>query len=435
MRLLAHVTTASLIVLTLGGCTDKQLPTSMPVGGRTDAAAPPPGGGTQPPRPPIQFPKADPNDIVEITAGDFHTCARRYDFTVFCWGADANGQAGRWSYTKCSGVACVNRPTILTTISPLGASVNVQARMIDAGGNHTCMLDPASDAYCWGDGTSGQLGFAASTYGSRYGATMVTGGVKFSFISAGGQSTCGSGASGIFCWGAIANSAASPTSVTGYNTAVQLSVGAEHACIIDGSNAGIVSCWGDNQYGQLSQNPATLPSALPGTSLTTFYYSRRVTTQQFFTCVERADGQAECAGHNSSGQLGYGVTGPPVSPGQPQIVGSGKQLHGVTAGYASACALDVSDMAWCWGNGDMGQIGNGSMGQFAVFNTPQAVTGGRTYRAIAAGGHHTCAIGTDNHIYCWGDNSVGQLGTGTSGGWATTPVQALDAILVIDPFV
>ena len=40
-----------------------------------------------------------------------------------------------------------------------------------------------------------------------------------------------------------------------------------------------------------------------------------------------------------------------------------------------------------------------------------AVTGGRTYRAIAAGRNHSCAIGTDNHIYCWGQNNYRQLGT------------------------
>jgi hypothetical protein len=81
-----------------------------------------------------------------------------------------------------------------------------------------------------------------------------------------------------------------------------------------------------------------------------------------------------------------------------------------------------SNHAWCWGNGISGQLGNGSPG---IYNTPQLVSGGRTYRAIAVGSQHTCAIGTDNHIYCWGINNW--LGAPQfMSVMSSTPVQALD---------
>ena len=63
-----------------------------------------------------------------------------------------------------------------------------------------------------------------------------------------------------------------------------------------------------------------------------------------------------------------------------------------------------------------------------LFRSPQAVVGGRAYRAVAAGYLHSCAIGTDNHIYCWGNNTYGQLGVGSAGGWIATPLQALDPL-------
>lgn len=428
MRLFAHVATASLIVLALA-CTDKEVPTSMAAGGRSNAAAPPPGGGTQPPRPPITFPKPDPNGIAEITAGDGHTCGRTNDFTVFCWGAHSSGQAGTWASTWCSGVACVIRPTVATT-HDVNGTVRIRATTIDAGSNHTCILDPSSDAWCWGQNGSGQVGYGAGYPPKAYEAARVVGGNKFSYLSAGGISTCGAGSGGVFCWGNIASNAASPTLVTGYGTAVALTMGARHACIMEGTGGGTTHCWGNNQYGQLSRDPATVPSAGFGQVYTTFSPARRLASQQNFTCIDRIDGAVECVGENNWGQLGYGVTGTPASPGQPQIVGGGMQLHGVSTSYGHACALDASDMAWCWGYGNNGQVGNGSVG---VFNTPQAVAGGRTYRSIAAGGSHTCAVGTDNHIYCWGLNNVGQLGTNAPGGSVSSPVQALDPIEVLEP--
>jgi alpha-tubulin suppressor-like RCC1 family protein len=50
------------------------------------------------------------------------------------------------------------------------------------------------------------------------------------------------------------------------------------------------------------------------------------------------------------------------------------------------------------------------------------VLGGHTFRALAVGRDHSCGIGTDNHVYCWGDNTMGQLGTGAWSWPFNTPV-------------
>ena len=74
-----------------------------------------------------------------------------------------------------------------------------------------------------------------------------------------------------------------------------------------------------------------------------------------------------------------------------------------------ACALDLNNAAWCWGRGLYGHRGQGA--SLTLASAPVPVTGGRTYKAIAAGRNHTCAIGTDNRIDCWGQNNYRQLGT------------------------
>ena len=92
-------------------------------------------------------------------------------------------------------------------------------------------------------------------------------------------------------------------------------------------------------------------------------------------------------------------------------IGSPLQLHGVTTGATHACALDASGNAWCWGLGATAKSETrrpaGNTASFA-----QPVAGGITFRALAAGTQHTCGIGTDNNVYCWGDNEYGQLGVG-----------------------
>jgi alpha-tubulin suppressor-like RCC1 family protein len=115
-------------------------------------------------------------------------------------------------------------------------------------------------------------------------------------------------------------------------------------------------------------------------------------------------------------------------------------LHGVTAGTRHACALDANAEAWCWGYNYDGMVGNGTWSYST--QAPQKVVGLSTgyqtngatikFRALAAGYLHTCGIGTDNHIYCWGNNHLRQLGTwlvGANGqtlpdgtGWVPAPV-------------
>jgi alpha-tubulin suppressor-like RCC1 family protein len=414
MRLLAHFATISLAALIVAGCTDAN-PVSSPMDSHSAALIPLPG-----PRP-GPFPPG--TDFADITAGDNHTCARKNNNTVFCWGLDNNGQSGSWTTRTCSGIACVDRPTILNVQTPEGGRGTLTSTKIDAGGNHTCIIDTLNDAYCWGDGNNGQVGFAQGSYSSIFEATKVAGGLKFSVISAGGQSTCAAGSTGIYCWGMIANRAATPSIVSGYGYSLGLAVGSLHACVMDGART--IDCWGSNSYGQLSIDRAavTYSSAI---LLSNFGPSSRVVSQSYFTCADQLNGTIQCAGENTYGQLANGQSGSYTSTGTPQTVGGSSQLHGVTTGNQHACALDAGGSAYCWGNGYNGQVGSGSSN---YFTSPQLVGGGHTYRALAAGGQHTCGIGTDNHIYCWGQNQYGQLGTQYPGGWVWSPVQALDPVL------
>jgi len=363
----------------------------------------PPGG--------IEIIRPNPEDFASITAGSHHTCATKNNGNTYCWGLNNQGQVGMASTATCSGVGCVNRPRFV-----------MAASRVDAGHDHTCALTGTGAAYCWGNSNYGQLG--NGNYGYQTQPIPVSGGQVFTSISAGQYSTCGTTATGMYCWGAIVNGlygAPLPSQVFAFNGYQSVSVGYNHACAlyVVGSWRE-ADCWGNNSYGQAGVDPSWLPIAPPTVRSSFDLNVNRLSAQSYYTCADQASGVVQCLGYNGWGQLGNGGY---TTTYQAQNVGGGMALYGVSTGSNHACALDLSNRAYCWGNGYWGELGNGAS---AVFASPQPVGGGRTYRAIAAGQQHTCAIGTDNHIYCWGSNSYGQLGTQYPGGWVWTPVQALD---------
>ena len=88
----------------------------------------------------------------------------------------------------------------------------------------------------------------------------------------------------------------------------------------------------------------------------------------------------------------------------------------MSTGYDHTCGL-ASGVAYCWGNNALGQLGTGSL---ISAPTPAAVAGANTFSSISAGVAHSCGVTQQGPALCWGANDAGQLGTGTTGS-ATTP--------------
>lgn len=158
------------------------------------------------------------------------------------------------------------------------------------------------------------------------------------------------------------------------------------------------------------------------------------------TCYLKTDGTVWCWGGASDGELGDGTQGDvnfrrlhPV-----QVVQGAGKLTGVkaiAAGWHHTCALKTDGTVWCWGDGQLGVLGNGSGGgdggPFAL-EPVQVVDGGGMLTgvsAITAGSRHNCALKTDGTVWCWGYDGFGQLGDGTfgTGDYQTrlTPVQVV----------
>lgn len=83
------------------------------------------------------------------------------------------------------------------------------------------------------------------------------------------------------------------------------------------------------------------------------------------------------------------------------------QVTSIDAGVLGACGIDPAGVAACWGDNSNGQLGDGTtIGR----TSPAPVVGGHLFKSIAVGSGHLCGVTTAGIGYCWGGNGAGQLG-------------------------
>jgi alpha-tubulin suppressor-like RCC1 family protein len=82
----------------------------------------------------------------------------------------------------------------------------------------------------------------------------------------------------------------------------------------------------------------------------------------------------------------------------------------ISAGAVHTCAVAVDGDVYCWGQNTYGQLGDGG-----TTDQPQpvAVVGQHAFASVRAFGSHTCGATTSGEAFCWGYNLDGQLGDGT----------------------
>jgi alpha-tubulin suppressor-like RCC1 family protein len=318
-------------------------------------------------------------------------------------------------------------------------------------GYHTCAVTAVGGVDCWGNNAQGQLGNNSTTLSSTPvqvegpgGSGFLTGAVA---ASAGYQHSCALTAPGaVYCWGANGQGQLGTSSTTASYVPVQVdgpggsgylsgiaavSAGYEHTCAL--TAAGGVYCWGANFDGQLGTNSTTaslVPVQVVGLGGSGYLSGiTAVSVGYQHTCALTTAGGVYCWGSNGSGQLGTTATAQSNAPIQVMAPGGSGYLSGITAisaGSYHTCGLTTAGAVYCWGDNTDGDLGNGSTTASSLPVQVDAVLGSSGFltgmTSIAAGGYHTCALTVTDLVDCWGYNALGQLGWGTSN-WSV-PVQA-----------
>ena len=305
--------------------------------------------------------------------------------------------------------------------SPLvPTSVEIEFASVNPGGLYTCGVTTAGAAYCWGKNDFGQVGDGSNV--ERDTPVPVAGGLTFASVDAGGNHTCGLTTSGVaYCWGRNASdgllgngSTASsdvPVPVAGGLTFASISVENTHTCGV--TTSGAAYCWGNGFYGNLG-NGSTADSDVPVPVAGGLTFAS-VDAGGFHTCGLTPSGAAYCWGDGFDGALGNGST---TDSDVPVAVAGGLTFASVDAGLRYACGITTAGVAYCWGTNDRGQVGDGSK---VERHAPVLVQGSISFASISAGDEHTCGVVTSGPTYCWGSNNDGKLGIALPGGSFNVP--------------
>ncbi|MEZ4681267.1 MAG: hypothetical protein R2932_44340 [Caldilineaceae bacterium] len=344
------------------------------------------------------------------------------DGDVHCWGSSSRGQLGTGTLASSRTPARV-------------AGLGTDSLAIAAGEEHSCAILTTGAIRCWGSNRDRQLGEGSPGLYSvpqllipnrTIGAPPPVGSTPLDdipVVALGRYHTCLiTPAGGVQCWGRNSDGqlgngsevpSSTPTNVTGLASGVlTVALGAEHSCALHQS--GVAFCWGSNQYGQLgdgSTEQQSTPVAVTGAS----FRGSVLVAGANHTCALLIlnGGTVQCWGQNDMGQLGNGTTTNSTTPTNVSGISNATALQ---AGLAHTCAL-VANAVKCWGANESGQLGDGTQTKSSTPVTVKGLPAG-TIRGLTTGDRHSCA-NVDNAVYCWGDNGDGQLGDGSTENRAT----------------
>ena len=341
-------------------------------------------------------------------------CALLQDGTVACWGSDRHGQLGR------GGEGGLFPPPSATPAPVVGLS-NV-TRL-----ERTCAIDEDGATWCWGTGPYLRDPSAVVTT-ERTPVKLPIPPAKRVGVSWNGVSNLAVGCAvvdtGVLCWGTNKNAQVAEIDLDASSSGIlspvphAIPAGAPIEQIAVGDAAfvtrkdGTLLSWGANpplgRVSSLAPDPHLNPVALSGVS--------SISVEQDNACAI-AQGIGYCWGRFDSSDPGQEI-GPALAHALPEPVPTPEPIVQIAARPASThtlqlfrgCAVGVSGDVYCWGGNAYGQAGDGTK-DYAV--TPVKVAGLPAPTArVSVSPASTCALLTNGKVFCWGDNSEGQLGTG-----------------------
>ena len=359
----------------------------------------------------------------KVSNGGHHTCAIVDNGSLYCWGLGANGQLGHGAYTSLS----------VPSTMPVDLGAGRTAVAVAAGERHTCAILDNGSVKCWGWDNEGQLGDGGTSHTQYTKTNSPSNPIDLGTnrtavaISAGYQHTCAVLDNGeLKCWGSDDEGAlgdgwgttdlASPSSTainlgTG-RTAVAVSAGYRNTCAI--LDNGSLKCWG--QWRTTGHDAGNWVVTAPGdaVNLGTGRTAVSVSAGRHHACAILDNGEVKCWGGNFHGALGDGSTTATYAPNSTAIdLGTSRTAVAISSGEMFTCAILDNGESKCWGLNTYGQLGDGSSTSIYAPNSTAINLGtGRTAVAVSAGDTHTCAILDSGEMKCWGLDNNGELGDG-----------------------
>lgn len=366
------------------------------------------------------------SNAVKIAAGFNFACAVLSTGSVKCWGSNSYGQLGDGSNTNASTPVTVQG---ITTAVDVDAGTNSGSGYATFGG-HACALLSSGQVWCWGAGGNGQLGNGSEV--SKNTPVQASGISTATQISLGSLFTCARLSNGtVWCWGdnaggKLGNSSYEnspvPVQVTGIMTATQVAATWGTACarLSDGT----LQCWGNPEYWEFGPYPNTnrLTPSLSSVGTYTEIFGSWGTM-----CGRKSDNTVNCWGQRGYGQLGDGYYNDNSLPGR--VFQRTSPLNGVvdlSLRFYVGCAVLNDGTVKCWGDNSTGALGNGTTENTAIPATVSGITNATKVRVSQGydGATFACALVAGGNVKCWGYSNSTSI-YGIANGYTTnqlTPV-------------
>ena len=367
---------------------------------------------------PVQV--ADITDAIAIATGKRHSCALREDGTIACWGGDEGfGLFGETSEFQDTG-------QLGTFPVPVQVTDITDAVAIATGEDYSCALHQNGEISCWGYNLWGRLGNGQSGAEESDTPVEVAGISNAKDIAAGRFATCVLLESGsISCWGhgnlGQPNTSAEVVEIDGISNAIDIAAGWFHSCALH--KTGTISCWGYNWSGLLGNGRTSEeleyfdPVEVEGIT-----DAVAVTAGPSHSCALHENGTISCWGDNDDGQLGDGTGGEFGDESLvPVRVNGISDATAVATSWSHSCALHENGTISCWGENYDGRLGNGTDENSSV---PVQVSFITDATAISLGPFFSCAVRENGTVACWGGNNYWQLGT-----WRQPDTESLPGVV------
>ena len=367
--------------------------------------------------------------ITEVAAGVHHTCAKR-DGRYYCWGYNRDGMLGVGDKAQ----SFPTQPDSVVVPTPLiGVELLGEIVAIDLDYDFGCVLTASRQVHCWGENDDGELGTGDRQLRSQ--PTKVAGLPAVVQLDVSFGKVCASTERAeVWCWGTgqfgdETMDGSKPPSRQARLAPVEIEQlsGAE---VLDGDcllQRGEVRCWGHNAGGEVGNGEGgceydgpLCPNSKCLPDMTCKYVPTPVAAIGLAGVIELDVGTHQRYARTPDGavwqwgQTGHSMSFTPQDIYRPQQRTDIPKMVEVSAGGSHACARTEAGELWCWGNDSFGQLGFPKSGHDGE-ELPRVVAGLPKVHAISAGFYYTCVLAGEGEpqIWCWGDNSHGQLGDGT----------------------
>jgi len=389
--------------------------------------------------------------VLEVAVSWGFACALLVDHRVSCWGQSWKpypfGNPGL-------SVPILSYPTpqIVPGLSDVEDIHSAEASV--------CARKSDGTLWCWGHNENGQLGNGTNTSSAT--PTQVLGLSNVTLFDGGRYHMCAigtvGGTNGLWCWGHNSTGTRRGTpnpnlgrlgtgDIADSNKPVRvdlsvaagagqmvrsLSTGGYHSCIAMSDNT--VWCWGRGGSGELgnaasSDTKAPVAVALGGVTIPPGVTIDQVSctdgNRNGSSCLRLSNGKVHCWGDGGVGQLGDGTStsrNAPAAPVDTTALGGATLVELASASNAH-CGRASDGTVWCWGENQNGLLGDGTSSNRA---TPQQTVGLVDAIQVAASHRDACAVDSNQQLFCWGNNRRFQATAGPSADTAVlVPTQVM----------